>query len=282
MNRGWGHFLKRLWTGQENLGGRRILIHAEQGLGDTLQFVRYLPLLRERGADVYLEVQPALKSLLLAQAGANGVHARGEAPPEFDFQFPLLSLPRAFATDLDTIPASTPYLAAPAEKVAKWAQALPVGGRPQVGLTWSGSSGHTNDRNRSIPLADFKQLFHGLPGSFFSLQKEVRNEDAAVLTALPEVANLAPDLADFTDTAAIIANLDLVITVDTSIVHLAGAMGKPTWLLLPFVPDWRWLFERKDSPWYPSLRLFRQPAAGDWKSVLAVVRSELERRPLRP
>ena len=267
-SRGRRPFVQALWTGEAELRGRTILINAEQGLGDTLQFVRYLPLLAEQGAKVYLEVQPALKELLSRQPGVKATYARGEPLPETDLHCPLLSLPGAFSTGLDSIPAEMPYLIAPPEKVAKWRALLAAKPGRKVGLVWSGSAGHRNDRNRSIPFAAFSHILRDRSGSFFSLQKDIREADASALAERPEVTDLAPQLHDFTDTAAIIANLDLVITVDTSIVHLAGGLGIRTWVLLPFAPDWRWLLDRKDSPWYPSLRLFRQPRPGDWNSVL--------------
>jgi tetratricopeptide (TPR) repeat protein len=264
-----------VWKGKSSLQGKSILVHAEQGLGDTLQFVRYLPLLTALGAEVHLEVQPTLQALLLEQSLAKTVSAKGDALPKTEWQCPLLSLPGAFATNLDSIPARRGYLKAPAKKVAEWHQKFAAVPGPKIGLVWSGNPSHQHDRQRSIPLAAFQRIFRGQPGNFFGLQREVRPGDAPALAALPEVMDLGPRLRDFAETAAIVASLDLVITVDTAVAHLAGAMGIKTWLLLAFAPDWRWLLERKDSPWYASIRLFRQPAAGSWGPVLEEVRMEL-------
>ncbi len=293
LRRGWGNYERRwdrkksagrrpfrqpLWDGKEPLPGKTILIHAEQGLGDTLQFVRYLPLLSAQGAEVLLEVQSVLRPLLAAQFPARTVWARNESLPRFDLHCPLLSLPGAFATGLDSIPAADgPYLKAPPEKTAGWGRRFELARRPRIGLAWSGSAAHRSDRQRSIPFAQFQAIIRDRPGSFFSVQKEVRPADAALLATTPEVTDLAPELHDFADTAAILANLDLLVTADTAVAHLAGALGVRTWLLLPFFPDWRWLLGRTDSPWYGSLRLFRQPAPGDWAAVVQEVRSELGR-----
>jgi ADP-heptose:LPS heptosyltransferase len=244
-------------------------------LGDTLQFVRYLPLLSARGAAVHLEVQAPLRTLLAGQVPATKVWVRGEELPETDFHCPLLSLPGAFGTGLDSIPGPRSYLAAPAERAAAWGRDLDAAGTPKVGLVWAGSRAHRADRHRSIPLAAFQRVFRGLPARFFSLQKDAREGEAFALAAWPEVTDLAGRLADFAETAAVIARLDLVVTVDTAVAHLAGALGAETWLLLPFSPDWRWLLGREDSPWYASLRLFRQPAPGSWGPVLERVRAEL-------
>jgi hypothetical protein len=224
---------------------------------------------------VHLEVQPSLQTLLSEQSLAKTVSAKGDSLPMTDWQCPLLSLPGAFATTLESIPAPRAYLKAPAKKAAEWRQELAAKKGPKIGLVWSGNPTHQNDRHRSIPLAAFRRIFRGQAGNFFSLQRDVRPGDAAALAALPELSDLGPRLHDFAETAAIVANLDLVITVDTAAAHLAGAMGTKTWLLLPYAPDWRWLLERKDSPWYASLRLFRQPTSGAWGPVLEEVRSEL-------
>lgn len=288
--RGWEHFDCRWamrkgarprsfsqprWTGASLLKDQSLLIHAEQGLGDTLQFVRYVRLLDQREAgNILIEVQPALKGLLAGPLGAKRVLAQGEKLPHFDFQCPLLSLPQIFGTELDTIPASVPYLAPPADKASRWRAALGQSGRPRVGLVWAGNPRHPNDHLRSIPLSRVLETIRGLAGSFFVLQKELRPGDSELIAAAPELAPLTNQLADFTDTAAIVAALDLVITVDTAVAHLAGALAVPTWLLLPYAPDWRWHLDRTDSPWYPSFRLFRQAAPGDWHSVLTQVRKE--------
>jgi hypothetical protein len=269
-------FTPPLWLGADSLTGKTLLVYPEQGLGDTLQFVRYVPLLAARGATVLLEVQPRLHTLMNSLPGAKAVYARGEVLPDFDVHCPLLSLPLAFSTTLNDIPASVPYLQAPADKVAHWRERLGSSHAPRIGVVWSGGPYHKTDHLRSIPLEQFKAVLD--PNiRFFSLQKEVKEPDAVILAATPEITPLGEQIADFADTAAIIANLDLVISVDTAVAHLAGALGKPTWILLPFAPDWRWLLGRDDSPWYPSARLFRQTTPGDWDSVLQRVRLELAR-----
>ncbi len=275
-------FRQPLWAGTPTLRGHSILIHAEQGLGDTLQFIRYVPLLIQQGAEVHLEVQPSLKGLLATLPGVASVRTRGESLPDFEWHCPLLSLPRAFATTPDSIPATTPYLSAPQEKAARCRRWFAPRPHPRVGLVWAGNPLHTNDRNRSIPLSALRRLTQRTAGSFYNLQREAREGDAATLATMPEVTDLSARLGDFADTAAIVAQLDLVVTVDTAVAHLAGALAIPTWLLLPFAPDWRWLLNRTDSPWYPSFRLYRQPAPGDWDSVLARVRRDLDRWPAKP
>jgi len=268
-----------VWRGDVSLAGKTILLHAEQGLGDTLQFVRYVSLVAARGATICLELPPSLKSLLAGLPGVASIRARGEELPRFDFHCPLMSLPLAFATDLDSIPAAVPYLRAPAEREAHWRKIVGPASGPRIGLVWAGNPGHPNDRNRSVPFAQFRPVCSPLAGvRFFSLKIEASRDDIAALAAAPEVADHAGEVRDFADTAALVAQMDLVISVDTSVAHLAGAMGKPVWLLVPFSPDWRWLLERDDSPWYPSMRLFRQTAIGDWDSVVRLIRSELERR----
>ena len=269
-----------MWLGKESLDGKIILLHAEQGLGDTIQFVRYAPLLAARGAIVILEVQPQLVRLLSGMQGVAAVVARKERLPHYDFHCPLLSLPLACATALDTIPAEIPYIVAADAGVASWRARLPQR-RPLVGLVWSGERSHDNDLNRSMrfemlaPLLDIPEI------AFISLQHEVREDDAALLQSHPEVLQIGPEFKDFADTAAALAVLDAVISVDTSVAHLAGAMGKPLFLLLPFAADFRWLRERADSPWYPSARLFRQPQFGDWDGAVKVLRQELSQPGIR-
>lgn len=267
-------FAQPLWLGEEPLRGERILLHAEQGLGDTLQFCRYAKLVAAQGATVLMEVQPWLMSVLTRLEGVDRLIAYEDKLPEFDYHCPLLSLPLAFKTTLDTIPAQQPYLASDPEIVRLWRNRLGERKLPRVGLVWSGSTTHKNDRNRSIPLVDFSGLVSG-QAQFVSLQKEVRAADQPLLTRRGDILHFGEGLRDFNDTAALIELMDVVITVDTAVAHLAGGMGKPVWILLPFNPDWRWLMERSDSPWYPSARLFRQPTRGDWKSVIPRVRGEL-------
>jgi tetratricopeptide (TPR) repeat protein len=272
---------KPLWLGEYPLARKTILVHAEQGLGDTIQFARYAPLIARGGAKVVLEVQPELAAILSRLDGVASVVKRGEALPPYDVHCPTGSLPLALRTEVSTIPAPVPYLAANDERVAAWRERLGHLPSPLIAVAWSGRVDHVNDRNRSIALARFGSLFAaeqgGVNGSFISIQRELRDGDADALSKVPNVMHVGDALADFDDTAAVMALADLVIAVDTSVVHLAGAMGRPVWVLLPFQPDWRWLTEREDSPWYPTVRLFRQPKPGDWDSVIVRVRDELAR-----
>ena len=265
-----------LWLGKESLAGKIILLHAEQGFGDTLQFVRYAPMLAARGARVVLEVQPQLLRLLSGMPGIDTVLAQRQKLPPFDFHCPLLSLPLAFGTELDSIPAKVPYIAASADRVAYWRQRLPRG-RALVGLAWAGERAHDNDVNRSIALKLLTPLLDAANVQFVSLQHDVREDDAPLLGERGDVLQIGREFGDFADTAAAIAALDAVISVDTAVAHLAGAMGKPLFLLLPFAADFRWLRQRRDSPWYPSARLYRQRQFGDWGSAVAQVADELAR-----
>ena len=266
-------FTEPLWLGDAPLQGKTILLHAEQGFGDTLQFCRYSSLVAALGATVVLEVQPALMSLLSQLEGVSQLVASGTPLPPFDYQCPLMSLPAALHTTLTTIPAA-PYLSADPVQAEAWRDRLGTRSRPRVGLVWSGNSFHVNDRKRSIPLAQVVPLLSG-KFQFISLQKELRVSDQATMDQHPEIFDPRDQLGDFADTAALVSVLDLVITVDTAIAHLAGALGKPVWLLLPAIPDWRWLLERDDSPWYASARLFRQPEPFDWNSVIGKVSQAL-------
>ena len=269
-------FPQKQWHG-EPPAGRTILLHAEQGLGDTLQFVRYAPLLAARGARVVLEVPAPLVRLLAQLPSIAEIIPEGAALPAFDLHCPMMSLPLAFATTLETIP-SAPYLAADPARTARWRDQLPSGGR-KVGLVWAGSPrvgeprAHHADRRRSIPLAALTPLAD-VPGvRFISLQKGGAADPAAA--AALGLIDMMDEVMDFADTAALVATLDLVIAVDTSVAHLAAAMGKPVWLLSRFDGCWRWLAARTDSPWYPSLRLFRQGEPGEWAPVIARVRAGL-------
>ena len=270
-------FPQALWLGADDVRGKRLLIHAEQGFGDTLQFCRYVALLAGNGAEIIVEVQPELKNLLRSLAGVDQLLAQGEALPPFDLQCPMLSLPLACHTTLQSIPAVVPYLHAEPARLEYWqaqlgGQALSI---PRIGLAWRGNAVQRNDP-RSLPFATITPLLTA-PARFASLHIEIHDDDAAALAACDAVQFFGPQLKDFSDTAALIASLDLVITVDTAIAHLAGALGKPVWILLPFNADWRWLTDRSDSPWYPSARLFRQTASGDWPGVITVVAEELSR-----
>ena len=269
-------FAAPLWLGKELLDGKTILLHAEQGLGDTIQFARYVKLLASRGANVILEVQRPLVRLLSRLQGVTAVLAREEALPHYDFHCPLLSLPLACGTTLETIPADHAYIASSDTAVSFWRTRLPQRCL-RVGLVWSGERSHDNDLNRSMRLATLEPLLDLPDVAFVSLQREVREEDLPFLQSRSDVCEIGRQFKDFADTAAAIALLDAVIAVDTAVAHLAGAMGKPLFLLLPFAADFRWLRERADSPWYPSARLFRQPQFGDWHSVVKVLRQELAR-----
>jgi len=263
-----------LWLGKEPLAGKTLLLHAEQGMGDTIQFARYAPLLAAQGATVVLEVQQPLVRLLSNMRGVAKIVARGEPLPAYDFHCPLLSLPLACGTTVETIPAEVPYLAARHAELAHWQTRLPRR-RPLVGLVWSGERSHDNDLNRSMRFASLLPLLD-LPGvRFVSLQHEVRDEDRTTLESRSEVVRIGAEFADFADTAAAIAALDVVIAVDTAAAHLAGALGKPLFLLLPYAADFRWLRGRADSPWYPSARLIRQPRFGDWDGAIKLLRQEL-------
>jgi hypothetical protein len=273
-------FSAPLWSG-EPIGDRVILLHAEQGLGDTLQFCRYVPLIAS-GARVVLEVQAPLVRLLSRLPGIMEIVARGDNLPSFDLHCPLLSLPRALGTTLETIPAATPYLAADPARAANWRDRLTGLDGLRVGLVWAGGQRLAQQniaagRRRSIALDTMAPLGGVSAVSFISLQK---GEPAAQTTNPPRgmaLHDFTADLHDFEDTAALVTNLDLVISVDTAVAHLAGALGKPVWLLNRFDTDWRWLLNRDDSPWYPTLRQFRQPSPGDWNTVIHDARVALQR-----
>jgi len=268
-------FAQPLWLGESAIAGKTVLLHAEQGLGDTVQFCRYAKLVAAKGATVLLEVPPALEPLLAQLDGVNQLLRKGEPLPAFDYHCPLLSLPLAFNTRLDNIPADIPYLYSDPARVGQWQAKLGPETVSRIGLMWAGNAAHKNDHNRSIALLEFVTLVSG-QAQFVSLQKELRPGDDKILSQRPQLHHFGDELNDLADTAALIDLMDVVITVDTSIAHIAGAMGKAVWILLPFNPDWRWLLEREDSPWYPTARLFRQPAIGEWSSVLQRVSHELK------
>lgn len=263
-----------LWLGDRAVQGKTVLLHAEQGFGDTLQFMRYAPMVRAQGARVVLEVQPALKALAASLDGVDVLVAAGEPVPPIDLHCPLMSLPLALGTTLETIPAAAAYLTPPRDRVEAWAARLGPKTRPRIGVAWFGKPTHVNDLNRSIPFAQFSAA---LPrdAELFSLHDRLREADAPALAARPDLRSFAGEIEDFADTAALVSLMDLVVSVDTATAHLAGALGRPTWVLLPLAPDWRWLLGRDDSPWYPSVRLFRQPALHDWPGALAELNSAL-------
>ena len=266
-------FPQPMWLGQENLKGLSLLIHTEQGLGDTIQFARYAPLLAERGARVVFEVEPALYDLLRTLPGVDTLVRQRDPLPAFDLYCPLMSVPIGCGTTLDTVPCAVPYLRTNPAKVWAWQDRLGPKTRHRVGLVWSGSMTHRADHLRSLALSE---LLDALPDGmdYISLQKEIRPGDMAAVQA-SGMAHYEDDLLSMDDTAALCACMDVVISVDTSVAHLAGAMGLPVWVLLPHMPDWRWLLERSDSPWYPSARLYRQERAGDWSAPLAQVQADL-------
>lgn len=267
-------FTAPLWQG-EPIAGKTILVHAEQGFGDTLQFIRYIPLLAKMSAQVVLEVQPALKSLVATLEGVSVLISRGETLPDFDLHCPIMSLPLAFKTELATIPADVPYLKVPQDRAEKWRAKLPKKTKPRIAFAWSGSATHEQDLIRSIPLEKFRPLFANHDFQWISVQRDLRPGDLEILNAHSNILHLGGELSDFADTAVTIAESDLVLSVDTSVAHLAGALDRPTWILLQHSPDFRWLLNREDSPWYPAARLFRQPNFGDWDGVIEKVREEL-------
>ncbi|UKJ75896.1 tetratricopeptide repeat protein [Azospirillum brasilense] len=268
-----------LWSG-EAIAGQTILLHEEQGRGDAIQFVRYAPLVAARGARVLLEVGADLVPLFRGLPGVEWVFARGEALPAFDWQCPLLSLPRAFATRLESVPAAVPYLTADPARAATWRERL-AGDGLTVGLVWAGNPQFAGDRERSPGLAALAPLL-AVPGCrFFGLQLGPGHDELAGRAMPPSFTDLAPEIGDFADTAAIMASLDLVVSSCTAPAHLAGALGVPLWVLLSHTPDWRWLLDRADSPWYPTARLFRQPRPGDWATVADEIAAALAERAAR-
>jgi tetratricopeptide (TPR) repeat protein len=265
-----------LWLGSGEIAGKTILLHAEQGFGDTIQFCRYAALVAERGVNVVLEVQAPLRELMQTLTGAPRIVVKGEPLPDFDLHCPLLSLPLASGIELATLPPGTPYLWADPGAAAQWSGRLLPKIRPRVGLVWSGRSAHLNDRSRSIPIDVFLSALSGIDATFVSLQRDFRAGDLVRLKERGDIAYFGEDLQNFSDTAALIENLDLVISVDTSVAHLAGALAKPIWILLPYSPDWRWLLDRDDSPWYSTARLFRQDRSCAWGGVMKQVHAELQ------
>lgn len=267
------NFPQPRWQGTEPLAGKTILLYAEQGLGDTLQFCRYVPLVKALGGRVVLEAQAELKTVLATLPGVDEFVVRGAPLPPFDLHCPLLSLPLAFKTELSTMPRDVPYLRADPALVEKWRTRLGPPRRPRVGLVWSGNPNHVNDRNRSIALSSLVPLLSP-EFEWVSLQKVVREEERGVLTS-SAVKHLGNKIADFSDTAALVEIMDCVLSVDTSVAHLAGALGKPLWVMLPYTPDFRWLLDRDDSPWYANVRLFRQSRPGDWRDVFGQIKAAL-------
>ncbi len=282
LEEGWEHYEWRRkrhrspsqapWSGTELVAGKTILLHAEQGYGDTLQFCRYATLVAASGARVILQVQSPLVGVMSGLDGVEQVIGEGTPVAEIDFHCPLMSLPFIFKTRTDSIPAAPRYLYADAPKVDRWNDELGPKIRPRIGLVWAGSTVHKNN-NRTVPLPDMIAVLP--PGfDYIVLQKDLSAADRELVGTLPG-REFAEQLGDFSDTAALCACMDLVISIDTSVAHLSGALGRPTWILLPFNPDWRWLLAREDSPWYPTAKLYRQQKINDWCLPLARIGADL-------
>jgi Tfp pilus assembly protein PilF/SAM-dependent methyltransferase len=268
-------FAQPLWQGGD-LAGKRILVYVEQGYGDAIQFLRFLPLIKARGGHVILELHEILQPLVDAVLGADQVVTMGGPLPEFDTHISLLSVPAVLAIALDALPAAVPYLRVRPERLAHWRPRL-AGPGLKVAVVWAGNPNVKNDRWRSPRLAPLLPLLDTPGVRFFAVQKGDGSNDLAAAGPLPALTDLGPDLRDFGDTAAILLEMDLVITTDTSVAHLAGALARPTWLMLHAEPDWRWLRDRADSPWYPTARLYRQDTLGDWSGVVAALGRDLRR-----
>jgi len=268
------NFTQPMWVGGDEIAGKTILLHAEQGLGDTIQFCRYVPMVAERAGRVILEAQKQLCDLMGSLPAAVQIMPRNDPLPRFDLHCPLLSLPRAFRTRLETIPAATPYLRASSQAVMAWKERLVSTRRPKIGLAWSGNPANKNDHNRSITLNSLLPMLD-CDATFVSLQWAVRGADIDALKERTDLLHFGDELKDLSETAALISNLDLVISVDTVFAHLAGALAVPVWILLPYAPDWRWLVDRDDSPWYPTARLFRQDDTCTWGNVVKRIQAAL-------
>ena len=267
-------FSQKPWLGDTDIAGKTVLVHSEQGFGDIVQFYRYLAELKKLDCKIIFETPAPLIPLFAAQKNNVQIITWGATHPHFDVHCPLMSLPHAFKTTLQTIPASIPYLFSSPEKLDRWRTKLGKKGKPRVGLAWSGNP-RNPDTRRNIPLELLlPKMSTGI--EWHSLQKDIREDDRSSLKSNPAIIDYTASLNDFSDTAALIAELDLVISVDTVVAHLAGALGKPVWILLPFHPDFRWLRGRTDSPWYPTAHLFRQTHNGDWGDVIDQVSRELQ------
>ena len=267
---------KPLWDGRL-LRKKTLLVHDEQGFGDTFQFLRLLPAVKERSkARIVLQIRPEQQSFAKRMPGVDRVILQGELPPAFDMHCHLMTLPMAMEMQISDLPGKIPYLAVSPSRLRKWQKRLADLPRPIVGLVWAGRPSHLNDVNRSMTLDQLGPL--GMDGvSFVSIQKGEGAKQADTPPAGMNMVNLSDEIEDFEDTAAILTVIDLLISVDSSPVHLAGALDRPAWVMLPFVPDWRWFLDRDDSPWYPSLRLFRQSRRGDWSDVVARMAAELRK-----
>ena len=268
-------FDQQTWFGNESLKDKTILLYGEQGLGDFIQFCRYAKLVADLGAKVILEVPGTLVNLLQGLEGVSQIVTRDEKLPQFDLCCPLLSLPAALKTSLSNIPAAHSYLKSNPNKVAEWNLRLGEKKKKRIGIAWSSLSGFSGDAKRSLSLEQFVQALPLEKYEYICLQKEVKDSDKGFLASYQDIRYFGDEIKDFSDTAALVDCVDLVISTCTSIPHLSAALGKETWLLLSQVPDWRWLLDRGDSPWYPTMKLYRQPSLGDWNSVLERVKADL-------
>jgi Tfp pilus assembly protein PilF len=277
--------LGRQWgvepTGRPDVAGKTILLYCEQGIGDTIQFVRYAELLARRGARILVHCPWPLKSLLEKSAGVRLAYGITEEVPSYHWHIPMMSLPLALGTTIQTVPAEIPYLGVDPSRRKSWLArvqpATPPGTKLRVGLAWAGNPKHKNDVNRSIHPQLFTSLAQAQNVAFFNLQKSNENQKAEIAPPIPRLVDFTASLHDFADTAALVEHLDLVISADTAVVHLAGALGKPVWTLLPFVPDFRWGLRGAQTPWYPTMRLYRQTSFGNWPGVIDEVISDLRK-----
>ena len=267
-------FAQPLWLGKEDIAGKTVLVHSEQGLGDTIQYARYVHDVVARGAHVVFETPAVLQPLMASSFPKARVVAKNTPGVAFDFQVPLASLPLAFETRVETIPSRIPYLAVDDTRQHEWNERLGPRGKPRIGIAWAGNPAQRNDHNRSMAFRHLAPLLE-MDFEFHCLQKDLRPTDAEALARFPKLRRWDNELRDFADTAALANTLDLVVSVDTSIAHLAGALGRPTWILLTWMADYRYFLDRDDSPWYPTARLFRQPRVGDWDAVIESVRLAL-------
>ena len=263
-----------LWLGNDSILHKTLLIYPEQGIGDYIQFIRYAVLAEQLGAKVVLEVPSSLLTLCSTLKGHPILIEEGKTLPSFDYHCPVMSLPLALKTSIESISEQIPYLYVDDQRMRRWSEKLGNKSVTRIGLVWSGSTLHKNDHNRSLLLNQLASLLE-LPFEYHSLQKEVREIDIKTLIDFPKINQHQDDLMDFSDTAALINEMDLVISVDTAVAHLSGALGKKTFILLPYSPDFRWMLDRADSDWYPTATLFRQPSAGDWVSVISEIRQLL-------
>ncbi|MBT8623102.1 tetratricopeptide repeat protein [Polynucleobacter paneuropaeus] len=268
-------FTNPIWDGTQSLANKSILLHGEQGLGDIIQFCRYVPLVARHGAKVILQVPEALKWLLSNLEGCSQVLTEGEQRPDVDYECALMSLPHLFKTTIETIPSPGAYIIADPQKIEHWERILGPKLKPRIGIVWSSVSAFTKDLARSIPLSQFITIVLPDKYEYICLQKIVKEDDIGILKSNPAIRFFGDDLSDMSDTAALIQTLDLVITVDTSVAHLAAALGKATWILNRLDSCWRWQLDRKDSPWYSCVKLYRQVNTGDWQTVLENVRTDL-------